>query len=76
MQQRATTSLLRERSARLKPENIVLEKPGRGAHWKLGGPGGTTYPVPAHNGERTEIARESIRGWCRCFDVPRDFFDR
>lgn len=66
---------LRELAARLKPENIVLHAPSSGSHWKFVGPDGKTYPVPAHNGERTEISREYIRGLCRCFQLPRSFLE-
>lgn len=42
-----------------------LEPPkGGGSHWKASGPG-WSYPIPAHNGEKTEIGDAYIRGLCR-----------
>lgn len=39
------------------------------SHWKVVGPNGKTYPIPAHNGLKTEIADVYIRGVCRCFGI-------
>ncbi len=35
---------------------IAVEKPKGGSHWKAVGPGGVTYPIPAHNGQKPEVA--------------------
>jgi len=51
-------------------ESMGLEvfKPGSGSHWKVMR-AGKTYPIPAHNGEKTEISDLYIRGVCRCFEL-------
>ncbi len=36
-------------------------------HLKVRGPDGKMYTIPAHNGEKTEIGNEYIRGLCRTF---------
>lgn len=41
-------------------------RPNSGSHWKAV-KDGTTYTIPAHNGERTEITDVYIKGVCRCF---------
>lgn len=58
-------------------ESMGLEvlKPGSGSHWKAvrPGKGGKTFPIPAHNGEKTEIGDQYIRAVCRCFEIdPED----
>ena len=35
---------------------------------------GKTYPIPAHNGLKTEISDEYIRGLCRCFGLDETEF--
>jgi hypothetical protein len=47
---------------------------GRGSHWKAKKSGCRTYPIPAHNGERTMIADQYINGFCRNFEIdPKEF---
>lgn len=48
---------------------VTISKPGKGSHWKATKPGCRPYPVPAHNGEKTEIADKYIRGLCRAFEI-------
>jgi hypothetical protein len=48
---------------------IEVQKPGGGSHWKARRDGSGTYPMPAPNGERTEIPDKYIRGLCRHFDI-------
>ena len=48
---------------------ISVEKPRRGSHWKAKKSGYRTYPIPAHNGARTEISDDYIVGLCRCLDI-------
>jgi hypothetical protein len=53
---------------------IRAEKPGHGKHWKFRKDGFRTYPVPAHNGERTEIDDCYVKGLCRNFQIDLDVF--
>jgi hypothetical protein len=48
---------------------IGVTKPNRGSHWLAKKPGFRTYPIPAHNGERTETSDVYIRGLCRNFEI-------
>jgi hypothetical protein len=54
---------------------IEVEEPASGSHYKAK-KDGKAYPITAHNGERTEIPDEYIRGLCRCFNVDLDDFRR
>jgi len=51
----------------------VVESPKKGSHWKAK-MGGKSYPLPAHNGERSEIRDLYIKGLCRCFDIDESEF--
>jgi hypothetical protein len=42
----------------------TVEEPRSGSHWKARH-GAACYPIPAHNGTKTEIADKYIRGLCR-----------
>jgi hypothetical protein len=53
---------------------ISVERPSSGSHWKAKKPGFRTYPIPAPNGEKTEISDAYIRGLCRSSDLDRDEF--
>jgi len=54
---------------------IELEEPSKGSHWKLRKPGCRVFPVPAHNGRKSEIGDEYIRALCRHFEIePREFY--
>jgi hypothetical protein len=48
---------------------ISVERPSRGSHWKAKKPGYRTYPIPAHNGLRSEISDFYIAGFCRAFEI-------
>ena len=49
---------------------IDVVKPNKGSHWKaVRRSDGKTYPLPAHNGEKTELDNKYIRGLCNCFDL-------
>jgi hypothetical protein len=51
----------------------VLE-PSSGSHWKIFGPDGKMYPIPAYNGLKTEIPDKYIAGMCRAFGLdPAEF---
>lgn len=47
---------------------VVVDAPNSGSHWKARRDG-KTYPLPAHNGARTELDDVYIRGLCRCFGL-------
>jgi hypothetical protein len=48
----------------------IRAEPVKGsAHWKLIGQDGRVYPLPCHNGERTEISDHYLRGLCRTFGI-------
>jgi hypothetical protein len=47
---------------------LEVEKPSSGSHWKLKS-AKCTYPVPAHNAEKTEIADKYIKGLCRAHEI-------
>lgn len=49
-------------------------EPGKGSHQKASLPGGRTYPLPAHNGEKSEISDKYIRGMCRSLGLDEDEF--
>jgi predicted RNA binding protein YcfA (HicA-like mRNA interferase family) len=51
---------------------IVCEQPGKGSHWKFRANDGKCYTVPAHNGPKTEIPDQYIRGLCRAFGIEYD----
>jgi hypothetical protein len=62
-----------ERAARAFGLDILKPK---GKHsWKASRPAdGKTYPIPAHNGMKTEISDVYIRGLCRCFQIDEAAF--
>ncbi len=45
---------------------LSLLKPDGTSHWKFTD-GTVSYPVPCHNGLRTEIRSEYLRGFCKAF---------
>jgi hypothetical protein len=55
---------------------ITFEKPSSGSHWKTRSETGGMYPIPAPNGERTEISDHYIRGMCRAHGVDYDEMKR
>lgn len=59
-----------------KHEDIEIEKPSRGSHWKAKKPGYRTYPIPAHNGKKTEISDRYIEGFCRNFEIDLEDFKK
>lgn len=44
----------------------------KGSHCIFRSPGGVTYPIPAHNGFKSEIPDVYIRGACRAFGLDYD----
>ena len=59
----------------LKEHDIAVERPRRGSHWKFKKDGFRTYPVAAHNGDRTEVPDRYLRGLIRNFDLDDDALD-
>jgi len=56
----------------LESKGLEVFKPSSGgSHWKVVRPGksGKTFPIPAHNGEKTEISDSYIKAVCRCFEI-------
>jgi hypothetical protein len=46
----------------------TCEEPSSGSHWKIYR-GSMMYPIPAHNGQKTEIGDYYIRGLCRSLRI-------
>ncbi len=54
-----------------------VQRPKKGSsHWKAIGPDGKTYPIPAHNGLKTEIGDAYIRGLCTAFGLSIEEFKK
>lgn len=51
-----------------------IEEPSKGSHWKIYGPDRKMYPIPVHNGLKTEIPDSYIRGLCRTFGLDEAEF--
>lgn len=49
---------------------IELVPPSKGSHYKFVR-GSTVYPIPLHNGEKTEIDDKYINGLCRAFGIDK-----
>lgn len=52
-----------------------VEKPKKGSHWKAS-KDGVVYPLPCHNGDRSELSDMYIRGLCRCFGLDEAEFKK
>lgn len=59
---------LRDLKRALAAKGVELEQPSSGSHWHFVR-GTTAYPVPAHNGLKSEIGNEYIRGLCHAFAI-------
>lgn len=47
---------------------VEVRRPRKGSHWKaIRASDGKVYPLPAHNGLKTELPDVYLRGLCRCF---------
>jgi len=64
----ARLSAIRRALARL-GLGIVIENPSKGSHFRCRRPGYRMYPIPAHNGEQTEISDVYIRALCKCLGI-------
>ena len=59
---------LRDLRRALEALGVTVTEPSSGSHWRAA-KDGRTYPIPAHNGPKTEIGDEYLRGVCRAFSV-------
>jgi hypothetical protein len=48
---------------------VSVDRPSTGSHWKFQREGFRVYPIPAHNGERSEISDKYIRAMCRALGI-------
>jgi hypothetical protein len=55
---------------------IEVEPPKGSSHWKAKKAGFRTFPIPAHNAERTEISDSYIRALCRNFGLDYEDVQR
>lgn len=62
---------LRDLVRALAEHGIDVQKPKKGSHWRAVRDG-RTYPIPAHNGEKTEIPDTYVNGVCRAFELDAD----
>lgn len=53
---------------------IDVSEPGKGSHWQCRRSGVRMYPIPAHNGLRTEIDDKYIAAFCKHFGIDEDQF--
>lgn len=60
---------LRDIRRALESMGCAIEAPNGGSHWKATRPGLPCYPIPAHNGVRSEIGDTYIRGLCRALQL-------
>jgi hypothetical protein len=55
---------------------VDVKKPkGGGSHWMAKKAGCPTYPLPAHNAEKSEISDRYIEGFCRNFEIDLEEFE-
>lgn len=48
---------------------VTVSKPSSGgSHW-LAERDGRSYPIPLHNGTKTEVSDSYIKGVCRAFEI-------
>ena len=53
-----------------------VEEPSSGSHWKIRGPTGEMYPIPAHNGLRTEIGDTYVKKMCKALGLDFEVLRR
>lgn len=58
----------RDLARALESFGVVLEKPRSGSHW-IARLGAVAYPIPLHNGLKTEVPDVYVRGACRAFGL-------
>jgi len=54
--------------------DIAITEPSSGSHWQARKQGCRMYPLPAHNGLRTEIDDKYIAAFCKHFGLEEDEF--
>jgi len=59
---------LRDLTRALQSYGISVEKPSSGSHWKAS-KDGIVYPLPCHNGPKTELADYYLKGVARAFGL-------
>jgi hypothetical protein len=59
---------LRDLARALQALGVTVEPPSSGSHFKARR-GSIVFPIPAHNGPKTEIDDRYIRAACRAFDL-------
>ena len=60
---------LRDIRRAAKDYGVEIAEPSKGSHWKCTRPGTRNYPIPAHNGLKTEIDDKYISAMCKHFGV-------
>ena len=66
---------LQEIARRAKAFGFQIEKPTSGSHWKLRRiSDGKMYPIPAHNGLKTEVRSIYLDGFLRFAGLSREEF--
>jgi hypothetical protein len=60
---------LRDLARALASFGIDVDMPSAGSHWKARKEGFGVYPIPAHNGPKSEIGDVYLRGVCRHFGI-------
>jgi len=58
---------LRDLKRKLKPYGIAIEPGGR--HYHAEKPGFGPFPIPAHNGDDSEITKIYLKALCRHFRI-------
>jgi len=59
---------LRDLVRALQALGVTVEAPTSGSHFKARR-GSTVFPIPAHNGPKSEIDDRYLRAVCRAFDL-------
>jgi len=60
----------------LEAMGATIEEPSSGSHWKVRMDGMPMYPIPAHNGLRSEISDGYIKRMCSNFKIDYEEFRR
>jgi hypothetical protein len=53
--------------------DIELHKPNSGSHWLLRS-AAVSYPLPLHNGLKSEVSDVYLKGLCRAFGIDFQVF--
>ena len=60
------------KSCRKRGAEVV--RPSHGSHWKVQLAGFRSYPISAHNGDKSKIHKSVVRGLCRNFEWNEEEF--